>query len=198
MRTRVHSWRWRLVTGLSTVTMLVASGEAQFSAQAQATASALRLATVNPNFSGALDATAVATGDVNGDGFQDVVVVNGCGNDLFVCHGSVGILLGNGDGTLQTPATQNLNGFSRHGRSHRRSEPRWTPGSGGHRGLRDSCVRHARDRRRHWSAHGHSQRNAESPNGRRAHERCGCRRRHPRRRVCKQTLADARANRGVQ
>jgi hypothetical protein len=53
MNTRVHSWK--LVTCLSTLAMLAASFELQRPAQAQATASALRLATVNPNFSGALD-----------------------------------------------------------------------------------------------------------------------------------------------
>jgi hypothetical protein len=45
----------------------------------------------------------VATGDYNGDGIQDVVVVNQCGSDpTCSSSGSVSVLLGKPDGTLQT------------------------------------------------------------------------------------------------
>ncbi len=51
--------------------------------------------------SGGLTAVSIAVGDVNGDGKPDLVVANSClsPND---CHGGVGVLLGNGDGTFQT------------------------------------------------------------------------------------------------
>ena len=44
----------------------------------------------------------VAIADFNGDGHQDVAVADACGTDpTCISNGSVGILLGNGDGTLQ-------------------------------------------------------------------------------------------------
>jgi hypothetical protein len=50
----------------------------------------------------------VAVGDVNGDGQPDLVVANKCGNDsscVITSNGTVGVLLGNGDGTFQTAVT---------------------------------------------------------------------------------------------
>ncbi len=51
--------------------------------------------------------TAIASGDLNGDGIADVVVGNSNGFD-GVTPSSVVVLLGNGDGTFQTPITTNL------------------------------------------------------------------------------------------
>ena len=61
--------------------------------------------------SGGLDASAVAIGDVNGDGKPDVVVVNNC-VDNNCANGSVSVLLGNGDGTFQSAVAYNSGGES--------------------------------------------------------------------------------------
>jgi hypothetical protein len=54
----------------------------------------------------------VAIGDVNGDGKADLVVVNYCSTacQFPPAEGSVGVLLGNGDGTFQSPATYDSGG----------------------------------------------------------------------------------------
>lgn len=57
--------------------------------------------------SGGYIATSVAVADVNGDGKPDVIVANYCFDNSscpfqpFQRYGTVGVLLGNGDGTLQ-------------------------------------------------------------------------------------------------
>jgi hypothetical protein len=53
--------------------------------------------------SGGYEAWSVAVADVNGDGNPDVLVANFCSDITCTGPGSVGVLLGNGDGTLQTP-----------------------------------------------------------------------------------------------
>jgi len=52
--------------------------------------------------SGGYDAYSVVVADVNGDGKSDLVVANECNNVYGCPNGSVGVLLGNGDGTFQT------------------------------------------------------------------------------------------------
>jgi Bacterial Ig-like domain (group 3)/FG-GAP-like repeat len=55
----------------------------------------------------------VAVADVNRDGRPDIIVANECasGTNCNSGNGSVGILLGNGDGTFQAVATYNSGGF---------------------------------------------------------------------------------------
>ncbi len=53
--------------------------------------------------SGGQSAASVVVGDVNGDGKLDLVVANSCVSSVNCSSGSVGVLLGNGDGTFQSP-----------------------------------------------------------------------------------------------
>ncbi len=55
----------------------------------------------------------VMVADMNGDGKPDIIVANECasGTNCNSGNGSVGILLGNGDGTFQAATTYNSGGF---------------------------------------------------------------------------------------
>lgn len=67
--------------------------------------------------SGGFGASSLAISDVNGDGFPDVVVANCDRVGTATCsragtgHGVVGVLLANGDGTLQAPIGYDLGGL---------------------------------------------------------------------------------------
>ena len=52
----------------------------------------------------------VAIGDVNGDGKQDLMVTNGCGPGAC-SKGTITVLLGNGDGTYQSPVAYDSGGY---------------------------------------------------------------------------------------
>ncbi len=64
--------------------------------------------------SGGFQTFAVAITDVNGDGKPDVIAVNDCfvsGCAFSTASGSVGVLLGNGDGTFQAATTYSSGGY---------------------------------------------------------------------------------------
>jgi hypothetical protein len=67
---------------------------------------------LNTYSSGGYSPTSVALADVNGDGTLDVIVANWCAtSDTCSDGGTVGVLLGNGDGTLQPVHTYNSGGL---------------------------------------------------------------------------------------
>jgi FG-GAP-like repeat len=61
--------------------------------------------------SGGFGALSVAVADVNGDGKPDLLVTNECAASGGCNHGSVGVLLGNGDGTFQPALTYDSGGY---------------------------------------------------------------------------------------
>jgi hypothetical protein len=63
-------------------------------------------------YSGGYAAEAVAVADVNGDGKPDLVVTNYCGITCGTAFTTVGVLLGNGDGTFQTAVTYSSGGYN--------------------------------------------------------------------------------------
>ena len=74
--------------------------------------SGLSFATAVVYGSGGDDANSVAVADLNGDGKADIVVAN-CGSGILcgASPGSVGVLLGNGDGTFQTAVFYSSGGY---------------------------------------------------------------------------------------
>jgi FG-GAP-like repeat len=58
--------------------------------------------------SGGSTTVSIAVADVNADGKPDVLVANECDNSSTCAVGSVGVLLGNGDGTFQAATTYDV------------------------------------------------------------------------------------------
>jgi len=62
--------------------------------------------------SGGYYSTSIAIGDFNGDGYPDLVVANACSSSCQGSgYGSVGVLMGNGDGTFQAPVVYSTVGY---------------------------------------------------------------------------------------
>jgi hypothetical protein len=59
---------------------------------------------------GSVDATSVAVADLNGDGKPDIVAAHVC-DYCSVGTGTVGVLIGNGDGSFASPVTYSSGGF---------------------------------------------------------------------------------------
>ena len=85
-------------SGGGCVGVLLGNGDGTFQAE------------LSSNYSGGLSALSVAVADVNGDGKPDAVVANQCGTDTCTSS-TVGVLLGNGDGTFQAATSPDSGGL---------------------------------------------------------------------------------------
>ena len=63
-------------------------------------------------YSGGYEGFSIAVADVNGDGKPDLLVANYCVASSNCANGSIGVLLGNGDGTFQPVVTYDSGGHS--------------------------------------------------------------------------------------
>jgi hypothetical protein len=61
--------------------------------------------------SGGDGASSIAVGDVNGDGEPDLLVANTCASNYTCTNGSLGVLLGRGDGTFESAPTYLSGGY---------------------------------------------------------------------------------------
>jgi hypothetical protein len=86
-------------TGFSTASVLLGNGDGTF-----------QTAVSYP--SGCCNSLSIAVADVNSDGNPDLLVANACTIVSFAClgHGTVGVLLGNGDGTFRSVVTYGSGG----------------------------------------------------------------------------------------
>jgi uncharacterized repeat protein (TIGR03803 family) len=68
-------------------------------------------AAVTYSSGGGFGALSVTVADVNGDGRPDIVAGNECASSANCANGTVGVLLGNGDGTFQAAVAYSSGGF---------------------------------------------------------------------------------------
>jgi hypothetical protein len=61
--------------------------------------------------SGGAQASSVVVADVNGDGIPDLLVSNSCVSPSSCINGTIGVLLGNGDGTFQAAVPYDSGGY---------------------------------------------------------------------------------------
>src|SRR5580700_5742655 len=77
-------------SGPASVAVLLGNGDGSFQAPAVYATGSFQL-------------TSVAVGDFNGDGVPDLAVASQCASSVTCGTGAVSVLLGNGDGTFQSP-----------------------------------------------------------------------------------------------
>jgi hypothetical protein len=87
-----------LVAGNDTVSVLLGNGDGSFQSA------------MSYHEPGGNGSNAVAAADVNGDGKPDLLVANTC-KDIHCTNSSIGVLLGNGDGTFQSALSYSAGGF---------------------------------------------------------------------------------------
>ncbi|MFL6443221.1 MAG: FG-GAP-like repeat-containing protein [Candidatus Sulfotelmatobacter sp.] len=94
--------RFIVILGVVAVLILIFSPAA--TAQAPSASDVSLFQPVVPYSSGGFEPYSIAVADVNRDGEADILVLNTCANNSrgnCAAHGSVGVLLGNADGTFQ-------------------------------------------------------------------------------------------------
>ena len=101
----------RLPQGLPPGRRRIAGFKAAAPLSGASQASGLNFAPAVPYGSGGYDAYSVVVADVNGDGKPDLLVANNCFSSSSCVNGTVGVLLGNGDGTFQTAVTYGSGGY---------------------------------------------------------------------------------------